>query len=205
MAWDRLRTSAASPDGVPTNVDPEPGTDELWPEHHRCPSCGLVYDLISLNDAVVAARSYPRRYRDALAHPDEADDPVWERIITSRPARGVWSAVEYTGHVVQTVAIWRERLERVLVDDDVVFPMIDVDAAVAAADFNARGAAEVLDELDHSIALWAGAIEHLRPSQLERTFRRLDRPRTVRWITRHVTHDGSHHLRDVPRVIGMIV
>ena len=36
-----------------------------------CPECGLDYDTVSPEDAAVAVRSFPRRYREAMAGIDE--------------------------------------------------------------------------------------------------------------------------------------
>ena len=61
-----------------------PDEDHRWPEHFTCPECGFSYDSVSQGDAVVAVRSFPRRYREALAGP--ADDPAWDRIVRRRPS-----------------------------------------------------------------------------------------------------------------------
>ena len=183
-------------DGSPSTP---PVDDHLWPEHYVCPECGLEYDSISLNDAVVAVRSYPRRYREALAGP--ADDPDWDRIVRRRPSPGTFSAIEYTGHLAMALEGWTERLQRVLVQDDYVFTPIDVDAAVRDQHFETQAVDAVLDRLGASATAFAGAIAHLSHDQQERTFLRATTPRTVRWIYQQVVHEGSHHLRDVARVL----
>jgi hypothetical protein len=173
--------------------------DGAWPEHHTCPECGLAYDSVSQGDAVVAVRSFPRRYREALAGP--ADDPAWDRIVRRRPSPEVFSAIEYTGHVAMAIENWTARLQKVLVEDDYVFTPTDVAATVRDQHFETQPVEAVLDRLDQAAPRFADAIAHLSHAQLERTFLRARTPRTVRWIFQQVVHEGSHHLRDVARVL----
>jgi hypothetical protein len=179
----------------PTQIE----EDGLWPEHYECPDCGLAYDSIAQGDAVVAVRSFPRRYRQALAGP--ADDPAWDRIVRRRPTPTTFSALEYTGHVAMAIESWKARLERVLVQDDFVFTPTDVDARVRDEHFETQSVESVLDRLEAAATAFADAIAHLSHDQLERTFLRATTPRTVRWIYQQVVHEGSHHLRDVDRVL----
>jgi hypothetical protein len=173
--------------------------DHQWPEHHTCPECGLQYDSISQNDAVVAVRSFPRRYRQALTGPP--DDPAWDRIVRRRPTADSFSAIEYTGHVAMALEGWRQRLQRVLIQDDYVFTPADVDALVRAEHFESQSVDAVLQRLEAAADAFADDIAHLSHNQLERTFLRATTPRTVRWIYQQVVHEGSHHLRDVERVL----
>ncbi len=173
--------------------------DGAWPEHFRCPECGLDYDTISQGDAVVAVRSFPRRYREALAGP--ADDPAWDRIVRRRPSPDTFSAIEYTGHLAMAMENWKARLDKVLVQDDFVFTPFDVDDAVRDAHFETQPVEAVVLRLEAAATAFADAIAHLSHDQLERTFLRASTPRTVRWISRQVVHEGSHHLRDIARVL----
>jgi len=43
--------------------------------HDRCPTCGFEAATVSPSDAAVAARSLPRRFRAALARPDDEEVP----------------------------------------------------------------------------------------------------------------------------------
>jgi len=173
--------------------------DHKWPEHYTCPECGFAYDSISQGDAVVAVRSFPRRYREALAGP--VDDPAWDRIVRRRPSPEVFSAIEYTGHVAMAMESWKARLEKVLVQDDYVYTPTDVDAAVRDQHFETQAVDAVLQRLEAAATAFADAIAHLSHTQMERTFLRASTPRTVRWIFQQVVHEGSHHLRDVARVL----
>ena len=182
--------------GVSTHPNEDDGA---WPEHFTCPECGLAYDSVSQGDAVVAVRSFPRRYREALAGP--ADDPAWDRIVRRRPSPGTFSALEYTGHVAMAMESWTARLAKVLVQDDFVFTPADVDGAVRDQHFETQPVEAVLQRLDAAATAFADAIAHLSHAQLERTFLRASSPRTVRWIFQQIVHEGSHHLRDVQRVL----
>jgi hypothetical protein len=173
--------------------------DGAWPEHFTCPECGFAYDSISQGDAVVAVRSFPRRYREALAGP--ADDPAWDRIVRRRPSPEVFSAIEYTGHVAMAMESWRARLQHVLVQDDYAYAPADVAAAVRDQHFETEPVDAVLDRLDAAAQAFAEAVAHLSHAQLERTFLRASTPRTVRWIFQQIVHEGSHHLRDVARIL----
>jgi hypothetical protein len=48
----------------------------MAPTHDRCPTCGFDAATVSPSDAAVAARSLPRRFRAALARPDDEEVPA---------------------------------------------------------------------------------------------------------------------------------
>src|SRR5687767_6875938 len=102
-----------------------------------CPECGLDYDTIAPTDAVVALRSFPRRYREALAAP--ANDDAFDEVIRRRPEPTVWSAIEYTVHVGEVLDGLAHALERIHAETDPAIPdPWDPDERAADARYNER-------------------------------------------------------------------
>ncbi len=88
----------------------------------------MTIDLskLSPNDAVVALRSYPRRYRGALA-PIEDDESIEELAQQVGPEGR--SAVELAADTVRTWSVLGEALRRIQVDDTPVVHGAVVDPA----------------------------------------------------------------------------
>src|SRR4051812_45239760 len=90
-----------------------------------CPVCGFDDRTVSLADAAVALRSYPRRYRTVLARPKDqgfdADDPAL------RPGADGWSAAAHARWATRGFNAVGEALHQVLVHDhpDISVPSIE--------------------------------------------------------------------------------
>jgi DinB superfamily len=158
-----------------------------------CADCGVDEESIGVPDAISAIKTFPRRYREALARiPADA--------LTRRPDPDTWSALEYTVHVREVLQLLAAGLPIVLDEPDTKFPSFDAD------DSASRWPEWALDpELALSgIATASGVLV----SRAEATpWEAWDRPFTVgtfthpaAWIVQHAAHEGSHHLRDIERV-----
>jgi hypothetical protein len=164
----------------------------------RCPGCGLDLDAIQPSDAVVAVRSLPRRWRGAFATAGDEEDR--EAVLGRRPAGGGASAVELACRVAEALALLEWHVRRAKVSDQPDLSPADVDpAAVSACAERASGA--VLDQLAGAAEALASALDAvpsgawLRPATLD------GRLTDVRGLARAAAHEGTHHLRDVERVI----
>jgi hypothetical protein len=63
----------------------------------------------------------------------------------------------------------------------------------------------VLTELDAAVRGFVDEVRRLNPTDWERVLtRRPNEQRTARWLVRHATHEGRHHLADIYRVKSAI-
>jgi hypothetical protein len=164
-----------------------------------CPDCGLDYDTISPSDAEVAIRSYPRRYRNALAGAleDEADEGLLRR----RPDPSTWSALEYTVHVADLFEFFAGAIRRMYDESEPTIAMWDPDERAAAEHYGDADPRATLDRLDAAAAALVAALERVDPEGWSRTAEFPFGSRSILQMARNAVHEGSHHLRDVERVL----
>lgn len=168
----------------------------------RCAECGFDAGTVSVPDAIVALRSFPRRWRGAFAVVGDEDD-----LLRRRPAPEVWSALEYAAHVRDIFAIHGSGMNRTLTEEHPVFEWPDgVTEESVAAGYAALDPATVLDELSANAdrvaarAARTDAGDWRRPATLPG-----DEEVDALWFLHHCVHEGSHHLRDVKRVIATVL
>jgi hypothetical protein len=161
--------------------------------------CGLDEAAIALPDAVVALRSFPRRWRNLIQRYREHDG---DAIATKRPAADVWSALEYAAHVRDGFRLFDWALGEVLVHDRPEYPSIDVDEH--AADYAEQDVDTVLDELAAASTALADRAAKVPSGDWGRTFTYGGTEHTAAWIVQHATHEGSHHLRDVEHGLAQL-
>lgn len=155
-----------------------------------CATCGFVATKVGPDDAVVALRSFPSRWRNALAvHLDDADP---EAMLVGRPAAGEWSALEHAGHVRDVLHALDIRLQRVLREDEPVLPETHVTPPSGA---NEQGVAVVLAALTVSTDQFSQTIELVPAAHWSRRALRAGRMITALDLVREAVHEGSHHLR----------
>jgi hypothetical protein len=157
---------------------------------------GFDHPHLSPSDAVVALRSFTRRYRGLLATDD--DDP--EGVASRRPAAGSWSALEHAAHVANAFEQAADDLQRVLREDD---------AGVSdPADAPPTGASDVegtLARLTAAAERLVAAIDRARPEDWARKAHLPD-GRTVDalWVVRAAVQEGARHLRQAEAVIAQV-
>jgi S-DNA-T family DNA segregation ATPase FtsK/SpoIIIE len=161
-----------------------------------CPECGLDYDTVSPADAAVAIRSYPRRYGEAL---DGKEDDAVRR----RPEPTVWSAIEYTAHVADIFPVFTSTVRKMRTESHaVVDDFWDPDQRAAEQHYGEKAIDDVLADMRANAGALADEIEAV-PSDgwtREATFPWGDRDLLT--MVRNAVHEGTHHLRDVERVLG---
>ncbi len=165
--------------------------------HWRCPECGLDYDTVSPGDALVAVRSFPRRYRALLTVLDPEEDG--ESVLRRRPAPGTWSAVEYTAHVADVLDELAAAIRRIVVVDHPTIHTADADQRAAEQRYGDWEAAEALFALEHACARLAEVLEGVDPGDWTRTGTLDWGERDALTLARTAVHEGAHHLRDVQR------
>jgi hypothetical protein len=149
-----------------------------------CPDCGFDPAPLSPPDAVVALRSFARRFAE-VGQPDPDAEDV--EPASDGPTEKTLAAAEAAAAAIATSG---EQLRRVLVEDSpVIGPAPDLDAAPASAPADAidrlRTAAERVADLarDQPASAWS-RVGH-RPGQ----------DVTAAHLLREAVHAGVHELR----------
>jgi hypothetical protein len=164
-----------------------------------CPECGLDYETIQPGDAKVAIRSFPRRYRSALAA--ALEDDADEGLIRRRPAPGVWSALEYTAHVADILDAMADIIRAMRTRDHPTLSMFDQDERAVTARYNEQDPTQVLERLQANAERLAQELDQVDPQDWSRTAAFPFGERDILTMARNAVHEGSHHLRDVERVL----
>mgnify|MGYP001228438423 CR=1 FL=1 len=153
-----------------------------------CPSCGFDPSSVSPSDAVVALRSFPRRYRE-LAGPAPDGVPASDR----EHAEHRWEAVvTEAGQAAEAIAALAEDLRRTLIDDR---PRLTTTAEMATAVRNGGDPATAFDRLQAACEAAAGLADHQPGEAWAREATRPDGPVTAIDVLRDAVHAGIHHLR----------
>jgi len=150
----------------------------------------------------VAVRSFPRRYRALLAGPGRADAP--DDVIRRRPRSETWSALEYTAHVADMLDHLGPAIRRVTVESGPTITLFDNDRRAAEQAYNSQDRAEVLGWLELACADLASILESVGTDDWRRVGHLESGDRDALALAREAVHEGSHHLRDVQRVLNEV-
>lgn len=164
-----------------------------------CPDCGLDYDTISPSDAKVAIRSYPRRFRTALAA--ALDDEADEGLVRRRPEPTTWSALEYTVHVADLYEFFAAAFRRMYDETNPTIAMWDPDERASSEGYRDADPRATLDRLDAASTALVAALDRVDAEGWSRTAEFPFGSRTILQMARNAVHEGSHHLRDVDGVL----
>lgn len=166
-----------------------------------CPVCGLDYDTISPADGIVAIRTFPRRYRAALAAAME--DETDEGIVRRRPAPDVWSALEYTAHVVDVLEATASHVREMRIKDRPMLP----EPKRSHFDAISRGGGSIdaaVSHLDSAVAALVAELEKVDATDWAREAELPWGERDLLSTMRNAVHEGSHHLKDVEKVLAQV-
>jgi hypothetical protein len=167
-------------------------------DDERCAICGFDGRTVSPADAIVAIRSFPRRFTAVLVRPDDDDRP--DEPARRRPSPGEWSALEHAAVVpvvmdavadaVRAVEI-HDRPEVRLPDVSQPPPMGSVEEVLARMHAASDRLVAVLDDVPGNG--W-GRVGHTPDGDV-----------TALWLVRHAVHMGSHHLRLAEKAIREVI
>jgi DinB superfamily len=166
----------------------------------RCEECGFDPADLRPPQMVVALRSFGRRYRVPLTRglPGEDLDEIVRR---SPGAGGVWSALDYAGHVGHLFRTFDDRVRCALAGVDPAEPVVDWEAWVAAASPTLEREATA-DELADAADGLAITLDELNGAEWELpTLTGHGKAVPVVELATIAVHEGSHHLLDVGRVL----
>jgi hypothetical protein len=174
-----------------------------------CPECGLQYDPISPADAIAAVQSFPRRYREALFgfadDIDEAVDEDVDAVVRRRPDATTWSALEYTAHVRDALEWTAAAVRRINRERGPIIEAYDPDVRADVERYNEQAPSTVLDQLEQSADRLVAEMGDVDASDWQRTGHFPWGERDLLTTARNAVHEGSHHLRDVNRVLRAVV
>lgn len=152
---------------------------------------------LSPSDAVVALRSFPRRFRGLLAT-DDGDDP--EGVAMRRPDAAGWSALEHAAHVANALDQAAADLQAAHRDEGVTVADPTQAATTGATDVDGT-----LSRLTAASDQLVGAIERYNPDDWKRTVRSPDgRAVNALWIVQAAVQEGARHLRQAEQVIAQV-
>ena len=158
-----------------------------------CPGCGLDANALDRADLGPSVLGEARRWEDALGEL-AADDEALRR----RPEPGVWSAIEYAGHVGGVLSVFAERVRRMRLEDSPELGWWDHEAAVTED----RYAERTVDEARAAIADGAVALALALPrlddpdGWVREGIRRGGERFTVETLVRFALHESAHHRVD---------
>ena len=150
----------------------------------------------------MSVRSFPRRYRAFLAVPGSADGP--DAVFRRRPDPSTWSALEYTAHVADRLDHLGPAVRRITYENLPLIEVFDNEERVAEKAYNDLDRTEVLGWLDFACAELASVLEGVNADDWTRTALVAGVPRDALTMARDGVHEGSHHLRDVQRVLAAV-
>ena len=133
---------------------------------------------------------------------------AWGRLLASadppavrvRPAPGVWSALEYAGHVRDLLPVMSTRIDRMLVEDDPDLGWWDHEAAVIEDRYNEQVPVLVVEEMTANARVFTATLAGVDADDWGRSAeRRAGEVFTIRGIARFVLHEVIHHRDDASR------
>jgi hypothetical protein len=167
-----------------------------------CPECGLDYDTVSPPDAEIALRSFPRRYGEQLGAVLERDDG--EALVRTRPDAQTWSAVEYTAHVADLMGEFALTFAAMVQETNPELDFWDQDARATEQHYNDWSVEDLKARLHQGCDAAADAVAKTKPADWDRTARFSWGERDLLTMIRNAVHEGSHHLRDVEKVLAAV-
>ena len=169
-----------------------------------CPDCGINYDEIAPHMAAGAVRTFPRRYRYLLTTRFEPGEDL-ETVVRTRPAEGVWSALEYTAHVAQTIDLMAPAIRQIALEDNPSLFSFDPDVQAEEQDYNDWTLLQAIAELESACADLSMAIEYCASSDWHRIGTFSYGEREAIDVARNAVHEGNHHLLDIQRGLSSVL
>lgn len=137
-----------------------------------------------------------------LAVPGLADGP--DAVFRRRPDPSTWSALEYTAHVADRLDHLGPEILRITLEEQPTLVAFENDLRATEHAYNTLDRAEVLGWLDMACDELASVIEDVRADDWSRTGLLAGKDRDALTLARDGVHEGSHHLRDVQRVLASV-
>jgi ketosteroid isomerase-like protein len=180
------------------SIDVPAMLDALAAAPEACADCGLEWTSVvvdQVGDRIATGVDQLAALLRSL--PDE--------LLAQRPAEGVWSPLEYGGHVRDVLFHLRDRIAISLAEDVATFKPLYRDQRVDAGMYRGDTPAVVADELEVAGALFGRTFGELDGAQLGRLCvygYPTESLRTLRWLGQQAVHEVEHHGGDVVGIVS---
>jgi DinB superfamily len=162
--------------------------DWTWVLERRCPECGFDAAAMPLDQASALLTDAAAQLQVALSRPDAR----------KRPTPTTWSALEYSCHVRETFAVFRNRIALVIEQDDPTFANWDQDATAVEQRYDLQDPDIVGSELQAALDTLVRELETIPDDAWDRPALRSNGSRfTLATLVRYLVHDPVHHVHDV--------
>jgi hypothetical protein len=125
-------------------------------------------------------------------------------VIRRRPGPSTWSALEYTAHVADVLDHLGPAIRRLTVEDEPIITFFDNDERAVLQAYNEQDRDEVLGWLDLTCEDLASIVAAVNADDWTRIGHFAWGDRDTLAMARNAVHEGSHHLRDVQRVLSQV-
>jgi hypothetical protein len=156
-----------------------------------CPECGLVASSVADGDLGVVIVEEARQWDVLLTSLSE------EPSLSVRPAPGVWSALEYAGHVGDTLTLFADRIRLAIDIDNPRFEYQDQEAAVVDRRYKDADPQDLAAAISASAERFAQMLDTLPADAWVRGGTRLeDEFFDIALLARFALHEVRHHRVD---------
>jgi hypothetical protein len=158
-----------------------------WVLERACPECGFDTRMVERDEIAARIRTNARAWLPVLAGPQ----------VRQRPDDSTWSPLEYACHVRDVFRTYDYRLERMLAEDDPLYPNWDQDETAVQERYGEQDPDQVGVELVAAGDALADRFDTVSGGAWDRPGRRSDGAAfTVETFARYFIHDPVHHLYD---------
>ena len=156
-----------------------------------CPECGLAASSVTEGDLGVDIVEEARLWDDFLT--GLSDSPS----LSTRPVPEVWSALEYAGHVRDTLTLFADRIQLAIDIESPRFEYQDQEAAVLGRMYNGEDPRKLAAAIRANAGRFAQLLDTLPPGAWARGGTRLeDEYFDVALLARFALHEVRHHRVD---------
>jgi DinB superfamily len=155
-----------------------------------CSECGFDESLTQPEDVALALRPLAAAIGEDIG-------VLSPELARRRPSPGVWSPVEYLGHLRESMAFHRWLIENALAEDNPLIPMVDPDESVAKAGYADADVGALIGQFDRRVDRLCQLLKELTGGAANRTLTLDDRQLTVALVARSAWHECHHHRCDI--------
>ncbi len=165
-----------------------------------CAECGFEPTAIEAEETPDLIRRLAALHRQWLI--GSAADEARRARARLRPRSGVWSPLEYAGHLRDVYALFDRRVRSVLKGPGADLEVIDHDAVVEREGYDRLDPRDLAAGLDTCAEQLAATLDGVHPEQWSLHGVRAGERRTIEEIAKRAVHESRHHLMDVERILA---
>jgi hypothetical protein len=112
--------------------------------------------------------------------------------------------LEYTAHVADLYGLFADVVTRMYAEDHPTLDFWDADARALSEEYGSKDPGAVLDSLAANASRLAAAVDRVDADSWRRTAVFPWGERDLLTMVRNAVHEGTHHLRDVSKVLDAV-